>query len=190
MTTDPAAPRPRRSLALVPVLLFASLAFILWWGLYGNPRDVPSTMIGRPVPAFQLPELAGAGVPGFAAADLKGKGVLLVNVFASWCVPCREEHPLLMQLSTRGDIRLYGINNKDRPEDAMRFLTRLGQPFAAIGTDGSGRVSIDWGVYGVPESFIVDNDGIIRFKWIGPMTPESIEKVIVPEIEKAKKPAV
>jgi cytochrome c biogenesis protein CcmG/thiol:disulfide interchange protein DsbE len=180
---------PRRSLALLPVLLFAALALFLWWGLYGNPREVPSTMIGRPAPAFTLPPLEGAGVPGFNQAELKGKGVVLVNVFASWCVPCRDEHPLLVELSSRQDLRLYGINNKDKPEDAMRFLTRLGQPYDAIGTDSSGRVSIDWGVYGVPESFIVDNEGIIRFKWIGPMTPESIEKVILPEIEKAKKPA-
>lgn len=184
MTAD----RPRRSWALLPVLLFAGLALVLWWGLYGNPNEVPSTMIGRTAPAFEMPALEGAAVPGFATADLKGKGVTLVNVFASWCVPCRDEHPLLVQLSQRDDIRIFGINNKDRPEDAMRFLTRLGQPYDAIGTDSSGRVSIDWGVYGVPETFIVDNEGVIRFKKIGPMTPEDLGKVIIPEIEKAKTP--
>ena len=179
----------RRSLTLLPVILFAVLALVLWWGLYGNPNEVPSTMIGRAAPAFELPALAGAGVPAIATADLKGKGVTLVNVFASWCVPCRDEHPLLMQLSGRDDVRIVGINNKDRPEDAMRFLTRLGQPYDAIGADSTGRVSIDWGVYGVPETFIVDDGGVIRFKWIGPMTPESIDKVILPEIEKARQPA-
>lgn len=178
----------RRSLTFIPVIVFAVLAGVLWWGLYGNPNEVPSTMIGRPAPAFELPALAAAGVPGFTTSDLKGKGVTLVNVFASWCVPCRDEHPLLMQLSKRGDIRIFGINNKDKAEDAMRFLTRLGQPYAAIGTDENGRTSIDWGVYGVPETFIVDNDGIIRFKQIGPVSPAIIDAVIIPEIEKAKAP--
>jgi cytochrome c biogenesis protein CcmG/thiol:disulfide interchange protein DsbE len=189
MTGEPPAARPRRSLALIPLLAFAALAFALWWGLYGNPREIPSTMIGRPVPAFELPPVPDAGVPGFSTAELKGQGVVLVNVFASWCVPCRDEHPLLMELSKREDFRVYGINNKDRPEDAMRFLTRLGQPYDRIGSDASGRVSIDWGVYGVPETFIVDNEGIIRFKKIGPMLPEDIGAVILPEIEKAKRPA-
>ena len=183
-------PKSINKLAFVPLILFVALAGVFAFQLTAgkDTSELPSALIGKAAPATDLPPLDPA-MPGINSASFRGR-VTVLNVFASWCVPCREEHPLLMQLSTRGDIRLYGINNKDRPEDAMRFLTRLGQPFAAIGTDGSGRVSIDWGVYGVPESFIVDNDGIIRFKWIGPMTPESIEKVIVPEIEKAKKPAV
>lgn len=181
--------KPRgRSLVLVPFILFVSLALVFWWGLSGDPSAIPSTMIGKPVPAFQLAALEGSDIPGFASADLKGRGVSVVNVFASWCVPCREEHPLLVELAKRPDIRLLGINNKDKPQDALRFLGKLGQPYAAIGSDSSGRVSIDWGVYGVPETFIVDNEGVIRYKLTGPMSPDIVEKIVTPEIEKAQKP--
>ncbi len=182
--------KPRsRAIALVPLALFAILAAVFLIGLYGDPSSIPSTMIGREAPAFELPPLEGSQIPGLTSQDLKGKGVSIVNIWASWCVPCRYEHPQLVTLSQRKDIRLLGINNKDKPADALRFLGSLGQPFAAIGADTSGRVSIDWGGYGVPETFIVDDKGIVRFKWTGPITPEILEKLLLPEIEKAAKPA-
>lgn len=187
--SDSSSPHPRRrvSLAILPFAIFAALALVLWIGLYGNPRNIPSTLIGKPVPTFEMQPIEGLDVPGFKTADLKGHGVSLVNIFASWCVPCRVEHPLLVEMAKRPDIRIYGINNKDKAEDAKRYLTNLGQPYAAIGADTDGRTSIDWGGYGVPESFVVDNDGIIRFKWTGPLTPE-VMKTLNAEIEKAKQP--
>lgn len=182
--------KPRsRAIALVPLALFAVLAAVFLIGLYGDPSSIPSTMIGREAPAFELPPLEGSQIPGLTSQGLKGKGVSIVNIWASWCVPCRYEHPQLVTLSQRKDVRLFGINNKDKPADALRFLGSLGQPFAAIGADTSGRVSIDWGGYGVPETFIVDDKGIVRFKWTGPITPEILEKLLLPEIEKAAKPA-
>ena len=114
----------------------------------------------------------------------------MVNIWASWCGPCRLEHPILLELSKRTDIRLYGINNKDNADNARRFLGTLGQPYAAIGADTNGRTTIDWGSYGVPETFIVDGKGIIRFKWIGPLSPEIVAGVFASEIEKAKQPAL
>jgi cytochrome c biogenesis protein CcmG, thiol:disulfide interchange protein DsbE len=149
---------------------------------------VPSALIGKPVPEFSLPAIDGLAVPGLQAADLKMGGVTVVNVWASWCGPCRDEHPLLMKLAQQGGFRLAGIGNKDDPENARRFLGTLGNPFAAIGADRDGRVSIDWGAYGVPETFVVDGKGIIRFKFIGPLSPEAIEKTLLPEIAKAAKP--
>lgn len=187
--SDNSGPQPRRraSLAILPLAIFAALALVLWIGLYGNPRNIPSTLIGKPVPTFELQPIEGLDVPGFKTADLKGHGVSLVNIFASWCVPCRVEHPLLVEMAKRPDLRIYGINNKDKADDAKRYLTNLGQPYAAIGADTDGRTSIDWGGYGVPESFVVDNDGTIRFKWTGPLTPD-VMKTLNEEIEKAKQP--
>jgi cytochrome c biogenesis protein CcmG/thiol:disulfide interchange protein DsbE len=123
-------------------------------------------------------------VPGLALADLKGRGVTVVNVFASWCVPCRDEHPQLLALSRSG-VRLVGINYKDDPENARRFLGSLGNPYSAVGSDASGRTAVEWGVYGVPESFVVDSEGIIRFKQIGPISPEQLASVVLPQIEAA-----
>lgn len=181
---------PRRMfMAVLPLAIFAALALVFWIGLYGNPRDIPSTMIGKPAPEFALTPIEGSDIAGFKTADLKGHGVSLVNIFASWCVPCRVEHPVLVEMAKRGDIKIYGINNKDAAEDARHYLANLGQPYRAIGADTSGRVSIDWGGYGVPESFVVDNEGIIRFKWTGPITPDVL-KSLNAEIEKAKSPAV
>jgi cytochrome c biogenesis protein CcmG/thiol:disulfide interchange protein DsbE len=182
------APRRRMGLVLIPLIAFAGLAFIFWKGLSGDPSTVPSALIGKPVPEFSLPAIEGLDVPGLQTADFKKGQVTVVNVWASWCSPCRDEHPLLMKLAQRSDIRLVGLNNKDNPENARRFLGTLGNPFAAIGTDRDGRVSIDWGAYGVPETFVVDGQGIIRFKFIGPLSPEAIEKTLLPEIAKAGKP--
>jgi cytochrome c biogenesis protein CcmG, thiol:disulfide interchange protein DsbE len=178
----------RLGLALVPVCIFAGLALVFWKGLSGNPSELPSVLIGKPVPEFSLPAIAGTDIPGLTAADLRSGQVSLVNIWASWCGPCRVEHPLLMELSKRTDIHLYGINNKDDADNAKRFLGTMGQPFAAIGADKNGRTTIDWGSYGVPETFVVDGRGIIRFKWIGPLSPETISTTLSQEIEKAKQP--
>ena len=182
--TPPRNPR----LAIIPALAFAALAVLFWRGLYGDPSEIPSALIGKEVPSFTLPALEGLDVPGFDSASLKTGSVTVVNVWASWCVPCREEHPLLMELAKRRDIRLYGIDYKDEPENARRFIGTLGLPFEAMGVDEDGRVAIDFGVYGVPETFIVDGAGKIRFKWIGPLTPEALTGTLAMEIEKAKTP--
>ncbi len=171
---------------LVPALVFAGLAMLFWRGLSGNPSEIPSVLIGRPAPDFSLPAVDGLGVPGLSSTDLHQGEVTLVNMWASWCAPCREEHPLLLELAKNDTIRLVGINYKDQPENARRFLGTLGQPFDATGADENGRVAVDWGVYGVPETFIVDGKGIIRYKWIGPLTQQAIEDVLPKEIEKAK----
>lgn len=188
MSAEP-APRRRTWLALVPVIAFVALALVFWRGLSGNPSEIPSVLIGKPVPAFALPAVPDLGVPGFDQAALQSGTVTLVNVWASWCGPCRAEHPVLMELAKRSDIRLYGLNYKDEPENARRFLGMLGQPYAAVVADENGRAAVDWGVYGVPETFVIDGTGIIRFKWIGPLTPEAIAGPLAAEIDKAKTPA-
>jgi cytochrome c biogenesis protein CcmG/thiol:disulfide interchange protein DsbE len=187
---DPTQP-PRRWLVLLPLAVFLGLAGLFYYRLVSgtNTSDVPSALIGKPVPAFSLPPLQGltiAGQPaaGLATADLAGR-VTVVNVWASWCVPCRQEHPLLAALATDTRIRLVGINYKDDPENALRFLGQLGNPFAAVGTDRQGRTAIDWGVYGVPESFVVGRDGRIAYKYIGPLDAEGLAARLKPEIEKA-----
>src|SRR5215204_4741776 len=168
-----------RLLSLLPILVFTALAGLFLIRLYaGDPSKVPSALIGRPAPAFVLAPLPSltrdaAAVPGLSGDDLKGR-VTIVNVWASWCAPCRQEHPLLMELAKNPAIRVVGINYKDNPENARRFLGALGNPFAAVGADPNGRAAIDWGVYGVPETFVVGPDGTIRHKQIGPLTPEAM----------------
>jgi cytochrome c biogenesis protein CcmG, thiol:disulfide interchange protein DsbE len=176
---------------ILPVVLFGAIAALFLIGLYGRPPStVPSALIGKPAPAFALPPIAelqgsdGKPLPGLALADLKGRGVTVVNVFASWCAPCRDEHAQLVALSRSG-VRLVGINYKDDPENARRFLGSLGNPYSAVGADASGRTAVEWGVYGVPESFVVDSEGIIRFKQIGPISPEQLASVVLPQIEAA-----
>lgn len=186
------APRRRRILVALPLLAFAALAALFWFRLGDrDPSRIPSALIGRPAPATVLPPLAellhnGAPVPGLDPAVFKGK-VSLVNVWASWCVPCHEEAPLLTALSADKRIQLVGINYKDQPDNARRFLGRYGNPFSIVGVDGNGRAAIEWGVYGVPETFIVGRDGNIAYKLIGAVTPENITKVLKVEIEKALK---
>ena len=185
---QPAPARSRLWLVLIPVVVFAALAALFWKGLSGEPSKIPSALINKPVPEFTLQPVTGLGAPGLAAADLAKGKVSVVNVWASWCVPCRVEHPLLTELARRGDITLFGINYKDEPENAVRFLGTLGQPFAAVGMDRDGRAAVNWGVYGVPETFVVDGKGMIRYKHIGPLTPEAITGALAREIEKAKTP--
>ncbi len=186
MTPEPT--RRRLNLALVPVCIFAGLAIIFWYGLSGNPSELPSALIGKPVPDFVLPAIEGSNIPGLTSADLKSGEVSVVNIWASWCGPCRAEHPVLMDLSRRSDITLVGINNKDDAANAARFLGALGQPFAKVGADTNGRVTIDWGGYGVPETFIVDGKGNIRFKKVGELTPEFLATTFDAEIKKAAVP--
>jgi len=146
-----------------------------------DPRGVPSALLGRPAPDFALPPLEGARRPALAAADLRGplSAPLLVNFWASWCVPCIVEHPQLMRLSREG-VPVFGINYKDRAEAALAFLERHGNPFARLGRDEPGRTAIDWGVYGVPETYLIDRQGLIRWRFAGPITPEVLERDLRP----------
>jgi cytochrome c biogenesis protein CcmG/thiol:disulfide interchange protein DsbE len=166
-----------RFLHVLPVVVFSALALLFLMRLYaGDPSRIPSALIGRPVPNFALEPLpgltqAGQSVPGFSDADLKGR-LTIVNIWASWCGPCRQEHPSLVELAKNPAVRVVGINYKDNPENARRFLGAFGNPFAAVGVDPGGRAAIDWGVTGVPETFVVGPDGTIRHKHIGPLLPE------------------
>jgi cytochrome c biogenesis protein CcmG/thiol:disulfide interchange protein DsbE len=184
------APSGRRFGALVPIAVFTSLAALLYLALFwGDPSEIPTALKNKPVPDFVMPPVEGLqNMPGLASDDLKTGTPTIVNVWASWCGPCRVEHPVLMDLAARDDVRLVGLNYKDAPQNARRFLGTLGNPFQAVGADRTGRTAIDWGVYGVPETFIVDGNGIIRFKYVGPIAPEDIENVILPELESAKSP--
>jgi cytochrome c biogenesis protein CcmG/thiol:disulfide interchange protein DsbE len=180
---EPAAPteaqRKRSWLAYAPLAFFAALTLLFLSQLFfGNPTKLPSALIGKPAPAFALPPVDGMQGPGLANADLKKGEVTLVNVFASWCVPCHQEHPVLMRLAkdpelAKRGVKLVGLAYKDEPENTRRFLGQDGNPYAAIGMDRSGRVGIDWGVYGVPETFVVRGDGIIAYKFVGPMSEEA-----------------
>ena len=181
--------RRRRGLAaLIPILLFGAIAIILWRGLSNDPKFIPSVLINKPVPEFNLSAVEGMQLPGLSNADLKKSNVTIVNIFASWCVPCREEQPLLMALSANKDIHLVGINNKDAPADARSFLGTYGNPFTAIGSDIDGRTTINFGSYGVPETFIVDGNGIIRYKVIGGLGPSMADGSFFKEVRKAALP--
>jgi cytochrome c biogenesis protein CcmG/thiol:disulfide interchange protein DsbE len=169
----------------LPLVLLVALVAVFAVSLDRDPDLVRSVLIGKPAPATALPALEGAGLPGIDTASLKGQ-VTVVNVFASWCVPCRAEHPLLTALKAETGVRLAGINQKDAPQNAMAFLTELGNPYDAIGVDANGRASIDWGVYGVPETFVVNAEGIITYKHIGPITARSLAAEVLPAIAAAK----
>jgi cytochrome c biogenesis protein CcmG, thiol:disulfide interchange protein DsbE len=151
-----------------------------------NPRGVPSVLIGRTAPEFTLPPLESSGLPALASSDLANlPGPVLVNFWASWCVPCIIEHPHLMALHRRG-VPVYGVNYKDRAADAQAFLTRHGNPYTRLGVDNPGRVSIDWGVYGVPETYILDRQGIVRWRWAGPITPEIMSQDVNPLLDRLR----
>jgi cytochrome c biogenesis protein CcmG/thiol:disulfide interchange protein DsbE len=161
----------RRLLYLVPAVVFLAVGIGLAVGLTRDPGTLPSALIDHPVPAFELPPLLGDA--GLSSEDLKGQ-VALVNVFASWCVPCRVEHPVLMRLAEEG-VPIYGINYKDPPDQAQAWLADLGNPFQKIGADRNGRVGIEWGVYGVPETFVIDAEGRIRHKHVGPIQARDLD---------------
>ena len=182
--------RRRRFIVLVPLILFAGLTALFLVRLNaGDPSLIPSALIGHPVPQTALPPIAGlkrdgAAVPGIDPASFQG-AVSVVNVWASWCVPCHDEAPLLMQLSQDQRLRVIGINYKDDADNARRFLGRYGNPFAAAGTDQNGRAAIEWGVYGVPETFVIGRDARIAYKLVGPITPDNFQSILLPQIDKA-----
>jgi len=191
MRAADAAPAPRHRIwVLLPLLAFLGLAALFFFRLgTGDPSQIPSALIGHPVPEISLPPLEGLQrdgkpLPGLTPESFKGQ-VSVLNVWASWCVPCRDEAPLLEALAQDKRIQIVGITYKDQPENARRFLGRYGNPFVANGNDGNGRGSIEWGVYGVPESFVIGRDNRIRFKLVGPITAENLQTVPKPEIEKA-----
>ncbi len=172
----------KRLVYILPLAVFAVLAFYFVLGLRLDPSVIPSALIDKPVPTFELPPIEGKPGNGFSSADLVGR-VSAVNVFASWCLPCSAEHPLVTRLGQIEGVTLYGINYKDKPADALAWLDELGNPYWEIGADAKGRVGIDWGVYGLPETFIIDKKGRIRYKHVGPMTPKSFEDHILKMVE-------
>jgi cytochrome c biogenesis protein CcmG/thiol:disulfide interchange protein DsbE len=163
---------------LIPLALFVALAWFLYAGLSLNPREVPSPLIGKPAPAFALPRLDDP-TQTVKREDLLGK-VWVMNVWASWCAPCREEHPLVIALAKQRKVPVIGLNYKDRPGDARNWLERLGDPYAATLIDFDGKVGIDFGVYGVPETFVIDAQGLVRFKHVGALTPQVISQKLEP----------
>lgn len=175
----------RLILFAAPLLALIALVAVFASTINRDPGLIPSVLIDKPAPQFDLPEVAGLDVPGFDTASLKGE-VTVVNIFGSWCGPCRDEHPLLTALKAETGVRLFGIDQKDAPENAQKFLAELGNPYDAIGADANGRVSIDWGGYGVPETFVVNAQGIITYKHVGPLWPEAVEHGLIPAIEKAR----
>lgn len=187
---DAASPKRRSWLVVLPVLVFAGLALLFWLRLGDTDISrIPSALIGQPAPNTPLPALEGlsrngVAIPGLDPAMFQGR-VSVVNVWASWCVPCHDEAPLLMTLAEDKRIQLIGINYKDKADNARRFLGRYGNPFAAVGVDANGRAAIEWGVYGVPETFVVGRNGKIAYKLVGPITPDNLDKVLKVEIGKA-----
>ncbi|TGQ50546.1 DsbE family thiol:disulfide interchange protein [Mesorhizobium sp. M1C.F.Ca.ET.193.01.1.1] len=187
MSTETQTPAPRRRLfVILPLLVFLGLAGLFLSQLLSgrDTSEIPSALIGLPAPQTNLPPLEGSNLPGLESKSFAGK-VTLVNVFASWCAPCREEHPVLLALSEDKRFTLAALNYKDEPENARRFLGEVGNPYQAIGVDPAGRAAIDWGVYGVPETFVIGKDGKIAYKHVGPLTPESAKALLLPQIEKA-----
>jgi cytochrome c biogenesis protein CcmG/thiol:disulfide interchange protein DsbE len=181
-----AASPPRRWLMLLPLALFLVLAALFLIQLVSgrDSAEIPSALIGQAAPSTDLPPLEGLALPGLDSKNFAGK-VTLVNVWASWCAPCRDEHPLLLALSEDKRFEIAGLNYKDEPENARRFLGSLGNPYSAIGVDGAGRTAIDWGVYGVPETFLVGKDGKILLKHVGPLSAQAVADDLMPAIEKA-----
>jgi cytochrome c biogenesis protein CcmG/thiol:disulfide interchange protein DsbE len=180
----------RYAMALLPLIVFGGIAATAGKMLYDqdfHEKDIaaiPSALIGQKAPSLALPPLAGSGLPALTDAAVKGK-LTLVNVFASWCIPCREEHPLLKELAKDDRLTVVAINYKDQPENALRFLGELGNPFKAIGVDPSGTAAIDWGVYGIPETYLVGPDGTILYKRVGPFDRTSLKEGLYPAIDKA-----
>ena len=187
VTTEQPPPRRRRLglLALVPLALFVAIGVFLALGLGRDPARLPSTLVGKPAPAVDLPPLPGRGESGFSSRADLGGAPMLVNVFASWCVPCRIEAPVLERLAGQGVV-IHGIAYKDRPEASLEFLKELGDPYRKVGVDRDGRAAIEWGVYGVPETFVVDKAGRVVHRHVGPLQPRDVERTIAPLLEKLK----
>jgi cytochrome c biogenesis protein CcmG/thiol:disulfide interchange protein DsbE len=190
VTESRTRPRARRFWLALPLLIFASLAGLFWFALQGgDPSLLPSAMIGKSVPEFTLPPLEGLtadgkDVPGVASSDLAQGEATLVNVFASWCLECQEEHPLLVELAKQPGIRLFGIDYKDDAASARRFLGRYGNPYSRVGADVSGRTAIDFGVYGVPETYVITPDGKIAYRQVGPLTEKTIKEKLLPLLKR------
>ena len=186
---ETAPPQPAKSrLPLWPLAIFAIVALLFAFALRGgDPSRLPSALIGRPAPDVTLPPLEGLGDNGFSSALLKSGEAAVVNFWASWCQPCVDEHPLLDSLRAITGVKLYGINYKDKPEGARGFLAKLGNPFNSIGVDANGRAAIEWGVTGMPETFVVNGNGEIVYKHTGPISTESLEKKLIPAIQAASK---
>lgn len=190
-------PKPRRGFGwlVVPVIIFAALAVMFGLALTsGDPSKLPSALLGKPVPETTFAALEGLNkddgpVPGFASSDLGGGEVRVINFWASWCVPCVAEHPMLVELVARTGVPLYGVNYKDQADAARRFLGRYSNPFTAVGVDPVGRGAIDWGVYGMPETFVIAADGTIAYKHVGPISETSLREQLIPAIENARKAA-
>ena len=197
---DDFEPTPRRwsSVLAVPLLIFAGMAVVFMFALRtGDPSKLPSALIGKKAPAIELARLEGVtaiGQPagtqtsgGFTTADLGRGQVAVVNFWASWCAPCVQEHPMLIALAQETKVPVYGVNHKDQPDAARRFLTRYGNPFTAIGVDGTGRAAIEWGVYGMPETFVINGRGEVVYKHVGPITLESLQSKVIPAVRAAAK---
>ena len=176
----------RHAVYLLPAIGFMCIAVALGWGLTLNPSEIPSAPIDKSVPEFDLPPVKGRSL-GLSSGDLQGD-VSLVNVFASWCTACRAEHPLFMELARKGIVPVHGLNYKDAPDAAAKWLDTLGDPYSRTGADWNGRLGIDWGVYGVPETFVVTSEGRIAYKHIGPVRPEDLDGIILPLIEELRQP--
>ncbi len=183
----PEAREKKTSWLLVPVIIFAAMAVMFMFALQsGDPSKLPSALLGKPVPEFNLAPLSGLkDVPGFGSKELSSGGAKVVNFWASWCGPCRDEHPMLEALRREGKAQMFGINYKDPPPGGQRFLSQYGNPFESIGVDATGRVAIDWGVYGMPETFVVDGQGRIVYKHVGPISAKDLEEKIRPAIAAA-----
>ncbi|WP_072393604.1 DsbE family thiol:disulfide interchange protein [Hyphomicrobium sp. CS1BSMeth3] len=192
-TTDaPSAPRRRRLLILVPLVLFGAMAVMFAFALTkGDPARLPSALIGKPAPALALTAIEGLqegprAVPLLTSELLQKGAVTVVNFWASWCLPCVEEHPLLIEIAQKASVPVLGINYKDAAANARRFLGRYGNPYAAVGADTSGRTAIEWGVYGMPETFILDGQGRVAYKHVGPITQDALERTILPTIARLR----
>jgi len=171
-----------RYLILIPLILFVVLVVFLALGMRRDPHELPSALIDKPAPTFDLPQLKDP-TKSFSAQEMRGR-VWLLNVWASWCISCREEHPLLLEVARSGVVPLYGLNYKDKPDDALGWLRELGDPYVLSVSDLDGRVGIDYGYYGAPETFVIDRQGVIRHKQIGPITPAAWTKTILPLVQK------
>ncbi|MEM7566941.1 MAG: DsbE family thiol:disulfide interchange protein [Pseudomonadota bacterium] len=178
-----------RLLFLAPLAVALGIGGFLYWGLDSerDPSIIPSVRIDKPVPEFALPAIDGVGVPGFSQADLVGmEGPALVNVFASWCFPCRVEHPVLVRMVDQHGIRLFGLNYKDAPEAARDWLAEVGNPYTAVGSDVSGRAGIEWGVVGVPETFVINAEGTVLMRHVGPITTPEAEAALLAALRDAE----